>query len=124
MCSSLKCGQDFSLQSSFLHLKRMVLCVPTLEVLKDGNVGPHPFTSATSLLIRFMHVAVSLQCLVNVALSPSPVFNAVFSIDSAQQMAVLTKISNHSLVSSMVSASRRILGRAKVEKDPVIPEML
>ena len=41
--------------------------------------------------------------------------NAVYSIDWAQQMAGLSKISNHLLVSLMVSAFQRLLGRPKVE---------
>ena len=39
-------------------------------------------------------------------------------------MAGLSKISNHLLVSLMVSAFQRLLGRPKVENDPVTPEML
>ena len=39
-------------------------------------------------------------------------------------MAGLTKISDHPLVSLMVSASRRLLGRPKFKKYPVTPEML
>ena len=69
-------------------------------------------------------VAVYLQCLVNEAYSPSPVLNAVYSIDWALQLAGLSKISNHPLVASMVSACQRILGRPKVKKDPITPEML
>ena len=49
---------------------------------------------------------------------------AVYSIDWAQRMAKLSKISDHPLVSLMVSASQRLLGRPKVKKDPVTPEML
>ena len=69
-------------------------------------------------------VAVYLQCLLNEAYSPSPVLNAVYSIDWALQLAGLSKISIHPLVASMVSASQRILGRLKVKKDPMTPEML
>ena len=69
-------------------------------------------------------VAIYLQCLLEDANSPSPVLNAVYSIDWAQLLAGLPKISNHPLVSSMVSASQKILGRPKVKKDPVTPEML
>ena len=101
----------------------MVLCVPTLEVLEDGNVGLHPITSAAFLLIPFRSQS-NLHCLLKDANSPSPVLNAVYGIDWAQQMAGLSKISNHPLVSLMVSASQRILGRPKVKKDPVTPEML
>ena len=39
-------------------------------------------------------------------------------------MAGLSKISVHPLVVLMVSASQRLLGRPKVKKDPVTPEML
>ena len=73
---------------------------------------------------NFFQVAVYLQCLLNVANSPAPVLNAVYSIDWALQMAGLSKISDHPMVSLMVSASQRILGRPKVKKDPVTPEML
>ena len=69
-------------------------------------------------------VAIYLQCLLQDANSPSPVLNAVYSIDWAQQMAGLSKISDHPLVVLMVSASQRLLGRPKVKKDPVTPEML
>ena len=65
-------------------------------------------------------VAVYLQCLH----SPSPVLSAVYSIDWALQLAALSKISNHPLVASIVRASQRILGKPKVKKDPITPEML
>ena len=39
-------------------------------------------------------------------------------------MAGLSKISDHPLVSLMVSASQRLLGWPKVKKDPVTPQML
>ena len=69
-------------------------------------------------------VAVFLRCLLGEAYSPSPVLNAVYSIDWALQLAGLWKISSHPLVASTVSASQRILGRPKVKKDPITPEML
>ena len=69
-------------------------------------------------------VAVYLQCLLNKAYSPSPVLNAVYSTDWALQLAGLSKISNHPVVASMVSASQRILGRPNVKKDPITPDML
>ena len=68
-------------------------------------------------------VAVFLQCLLGEAYSPSPVLNAVYSIDWTLQLAGLSKISSHPLVTSTVSASQRILGRPKVKKDPIAPEM-
>ena len=67
-------------------------------------------------------VAICLQSLPQDANSPSPVLNAVNSIYWAQRMAGLSKISDHPLVSLMVSASQTLLGRPKVEK--VTPEML
>ena len=69
-------------------------------------------------------VAIYLQCLLQDSTSPSPVLNAVYSNDWAQQMAGMSKTSDHPLVSLMVSASHRLLGRPKVKKDPVTPEML
>ena len=69
-------------------------------------------------------IAVYLQCLLNEAYSPSSVLNTVYSIDRALQLAGLSKISSHPLVASMVSASQRILGRPKVKKDPITPEIL
>ena len=64
MCSSLKCGRNFSPQylrffsprllrrkALFLLPKRMVQFVPTSEVLKDGNVGLPPITSVIFYLI-------------------------------------------------------------------------
>ena len=68
--------------------------------------------------------AIYLQCLPQDANSPSQsLLPFIFSIDWAQQVARLSKISNHALVSLMVSASQRLLGRPKVKKDPVTPEM-
>ena len=58
-------------------------------------------------------VSVYLQCLILEANSPSPVVNAVYSIDCTQQLAGLPKVSVHPMVSAMVSASQRILGKAK-----------
>ena len=69
-------------------------------------------------------VSVYLQCLILEASCPSPVLNAVYSIDWAQQLAGLPKVSVHPMVSAMVSASQRILGKAKSKKEPITPEML
>lgn len=70
------------------------------------------------------HVAAYLQCLISEANSPSPVLNAVYSIDWAQRLAGLPKVSDHPIVSSMVSASQRILGKPKAKKEPITSEML
>ena len=64
------------------------------------------------------HVAVYLQCLILDANSPSPIFNAVYSIEWAQQLAGLPKISGHPMVSSIVAASQRILGNLSRRKSP------
>ena len=56
--------------------------------------------------------------------SPSPILNAVYSIDWGQQLAGLPKISEHPMVSSLVAASQRILGKPKSKKEPISPEML
>lgn len=69
-------------------------------------------------------VTVYLQCLINEANSPAPIFNAVYSIECAQQLAGLSKMSTHPLVSLMANASQRILGRPKVEKDSVTPKIV
>ena len=61
-------------------------------------------------------VAVFLQCLLNEAYSPSPVLNAVCSIDWALQLAGLSKISSHPLVDSTVSASQRIWAGQRSKK--------
>ena len=90
----------------------------TWEVLEDGNVGLQPITSPSFLLISLRS-----QYLQD-ANSPSPVLNPVYSIDWAQNMAGLSKISNHPLVSLMVSASQRLLGRAKVNSYLLISRSL
>ena len=64
------------------------------------------------------HVAAYLQCLTFESNSSSPVLNAVYSIDWAKRLAGLPKVSHHPMVSSMVSASQRILGK------PIAIEML
>ena len=61
------------------------------------------------------HVAAYLQCLISEANSPSPVLNAVYSIDWAQCLAGLPKVSDHAIVSSMVSA-------CDVDLSPVRPD--
>ena len=70
------------------------------------------------------HVAAYLQCLISEANSLSPVLNVVYSIDWAQCLAGLPKVSDHDIVSSMVSASQRILGKPKAKKEPITSEML
>ena len=71
---------------------------------------------ATSFL-----VAVYLKCLILGANSPSPIVNAVYNIAWAQQLAGLPKMSEHPMVSSLIAAFPRILGKSK--KQPISPEM-
>ena len=66
-------------------------------------------------------VAVHLKCLILEANSPSPIVNAVYSIDWAQQLAGLPKMSEHPMVSSLIAAFPRIQGKSK--KEPISPEM-
>ena len=73
---------------------------------------------------NFLHVAVYLKCLVLEANSPPSVVNAVYSIDWAQQLASLPKRSEYPMVSSLIAASQRILGKPKSKKEPISPEML
>ena len=69
-------------------------------------------------------VAVYLQCLLNEAYSPSPVLNAVYSIDWCATAGWLIKNLQSSpgcLIGQRVSKD---LGRRKVKKDFITPEML
>ena len=65
-------------------------------------------------------VAVYLQCtcLMNEANSPSLVPSAVYSMDWTKQLAGLPKISDHPLISGLIRASHRILGKSIIKKEP------
>ena len=78
----------------------------------------------TSLSRNPFYVAVYLQCIMQQAQSPVPVSTTVYSIDWAHSLAGLSKMPEHPLVSSMFSASKRILGKPKTRKEPITPEML
>ena len=69
------------------------------------------------------HVTAKLQSLISEENSPSPVLNAVYSINWAQRLAGLPKVSDHPIVSSMVSASQRIMGKPKTKKESITSEM-
>ena len=58
--------------------------------------------------VNSFHVVAYLQSLIFEANSPSPVLNAVYSINWAQCLAGLPKVSDHPIVSSMFSASQRL----------------
>lgn len=78
---------------------------------------------ASSNCIRHMpanpfQVSVYLQCLILEANSPSPVLNAVYSIDWAQQLAGLPKVSVHPMVSAMVARLKGFWGRLNRRKNP------
>ena len=98
--------------------------LPTLEVSsRDGEDGLRSTIFATVPVNTFQS-ALYQHCRLNVANCPSPLLNELFSIDWAQNLASLPTISDHSLVSSMISAAQRILGRPRDKKDPVTPDML
>ena len=69
-------------------------------------------------------VAVYLQTLRDSAAYPSPILNAVYSLDWALQLAGLNKVSTHPLVSSMVAACQRNLCRSRTRKEPITADML
>ena len=99
------------------------LCVLTLEVSRDGEDGTRP-TIFCYLTVNPFQLTLYLLCRVNEANSPSPLPNDLFSIDWAQNLAGLLKISDRPLVFSMISEAQRILRRPRDKKDPVTPEML
>ena len=100
----------------------MVLYVPTWEVLEDGNVGLLPTMFASFLLIPFRSQFIYSACFRMLILLLQ--FLTPFIALSGRSRWLACLKSDHSLVSLMVSASRRLLGRPKVKKDPVTPEML
>ena len=122
-CFLCRCVPVGFFSSTPEHLQRTASLVKTtvLGSKADGTVRTYlggfrrwkRWASSSHLCLfpanRFQ-VAIYLQCLFQDANSPSPVLNAVYSIDWAQQVAGLLKIYNHPLVSLMVSASQRLLG--------------
>ena len=56
-------------------------------------------------LTGLLHVATHLQCPIFEANAPSPVLYAVYSIDWAEQLDGLLKVSDHPIVFSLVSVS-------------------
>ena len=136
MCLNQRCGPNSlplspTISSPWLVESRkpcslpepMALFALTRLVLDVGSFGRRLIVFATCPPTPFQ-VSVYLQCLILEASSPSPVLNAVYSIDWAQQLAGLPKVSVHPMVSAMVSASQRILGKDKSKKEPITPEML
>ena len=136
MYSSRRCGANFWSQS-------LIICSHCLLSVKETALASKAYSTIRSYLAGFkrwklrassnylchmsansFHVAVSLKCLILEANSPLPVLNAVYSIDWAQQLAGLPKRSEYPMVSSLIAASQRILGRPKSNKKPISPEML
>ena len=62
-----------------------------------------------------------LQCRLNEANCPSPLVNDLFSLDWAQNLAGLPKISDHPLVSSMICAAQIVLGSPRQKKESCHP---
>ena len=112
---------------SFLSLQPLAsvvrLCVLNLEISRDGEDGLRSTVFAT-VPVNIFQSALYLHCRLNVANCPSPLLSELFSIDWAQNLAALPEISDHPLVSSMISAAQRIFGRPRDKKDPVSPDML
>ena len=91
------------------------LSVLNLEVSRDGKDGLRSTTFATVPVNTFQS-ALYLHCRLNVANCPSPLLNELFSIDWAQNLAALPKISDHSLVSSMIKCGSENFGEAARQK--------
>lgn len=81
------------------------------------------FNHFCHLPVNPFQFALYLHCRLNEVNCP-PLLNELFSIDLTQNLAGLPKISDHPLVSSMISVTQRILGRPRDKKDPVTTEML
>lgn len=118
------------LRSSADQVKRTVLAAKADGTIKTylGGFNRWKRWAIQNCLCHFpanpFYVAVYLQCLLQQAQSPSPVCTAVYSIDWAHSLAGLSKPSTHPLVTGMVTASKRILGKPKSRKEPITPEML
>ena len=91
------------------------LCVLNLEVSRDGEDGLRSTIFATVPVNTFQSV-LYLHCRLNVANCPSPLLNELFSIDWAQNLAALPKISDHPLVFSMIKCGSENFGEAARQK--------
>ena len=81
------------------------------------------FNHFCHLPVNPFQFALYLRCRLNEVNCP-PLLDELFSIDLTQNLAGLPTISDHPLVSSMISVTQRILGRPRDKKDPVTTEML
>ena len=76
------------------------------------------------LPVNPFHFAMYLQNLCNEASSPSPILNAVYSIDWVHGLSGYEKLSGHCLIQATMNACKRILSKPKSRKEPITPEML
>ena len=102
----------------------MVLYVPTWEVLEDGNVGLHQIMSVPFQLIPFRLQFIYSACFRMPILLLQFLTSFIALTGRSRWLACLKSPIIPALVVLMVSASQRLLGRPKVKKDPVTPEML
>ena len=104
---------------SFLSLQPLAsvvrLCVLNLEISRDGEDGLRSTVFAT-VLVNIFQTALYLHCPLNVANCPSPLLSELFSIDWAQNLAALPKISDQPLVSSMIKCGSENLWEAARQK--------
>ena len=81
------------------------------------------FNHFCHLPVNPFQFALYLRCRLNEVNCPQ-LLNELFTIDLTQNLAGFPKISDHPLVSSMISVAQRTFGRPRDKKDPVTPEML
>lgn len=91
------------------------LCVLNLEISRDGEDGLRSTVFAT-VPVNIFQTALYLHCRLNVANCPSPLLSELFSIDWAQNLAALPKISDHPLVSSMIKCGSENFWEAARQK--------
>ena len=122
MPAHLRCSAD--------QVKRTVLAAKADGAIRTylGGFNRWKRWASENSLCHFpanpFYVAVYLQCIMQQVQSPSPVSTTVYSIDWAHSLAGLSKMPEHPLVSSMLSACKRILGKPETPKEPITPEML
>ena len=115
MPAHLRCSAD--------QVKRTVLAAKADGTIRTylGGFNRWKRWASENSLCHFpanpFYVAVYLQCIMQQVQSPSPVSTTVYSIDWAHSLAGLSKMPEHPLVSSMLSAFKRILGKPKTRKN-------
>ena len=89
--------------------------VLNLEISRDGEDGLRSTVFAT-VRVNTFQTALYLHCRLNVADCPSPLLSELFSIDWAQNLAALPKISDHPLVLSMIKCGSENFWQAARQK--------